>query len=171
MGAARAVGIALRAAALVQKPPDVGLLSEAVGVLELSQARLEHARALVDLGAAMRRCGERSASREPLRRGLERAVACGATKLAEQARTEIAATGARLATEGLSGAAALTPSERRVADLAAQGHSNREIAQTLFVTEKTVETHLGHIYDKLDVRSRHKLSDVLASAAAGPPRS
>ncbi|MBV9941438.1 MAG: AAA family ATPase [Solirubrobacterales bacterium] len=171
MGAARAIGIALRAVALVQKAPDVGFLSQAVRVLERSRAKLEHARALVDLGAAMRRAGERSAAREPLRQGHERAVACGATKLADLARTEIAATGARLATEGLSGAAALTPSERRVADLAAQGSSNREIAQTLFVTEKTVETHLGHIYDKLDVRSRHKLSDVLAGAAAGPPRS
>ncbi len=161
MGAPRAIGLALRAHGLVQDPPSIDVLREAAKVLERSPARLEHARALVDLGAMMRRTGERAASRTPLRDGHDLAVLCGATPLAERARQEIAATGARVAPVGTQGVASLTPSERRVADLAAQGSTNRDIAQTLFITEKTVETHLGHVYDKLGVRSRHSLRDLL----------
>lgn len=160
-GAARAVGIALRTFGLVQPQPAVDVLTDAVQVLGQSPARLEHARALVDLGAAMRRRGERTASRPPLRDGHDQAVLCGATKLAQRARQELAAGGARSSSATASGIASLTPSERRVADLAAQGQTNRDIAQALFVTEKTVETHLGHVYDKLGVRSRHKLGAVL----------
>jgi DNA-binding CsgD family transcriptional regulator len=161
MGARRALGIALRVSGLVKPEPAVELIAEAVSVLERSPARLEHARALIDLGATIRRSGERASSRAPLREGYDLAVRCGATKLAERARVEISATGARASTRGLSGAESLTPSERRVAALAADGQSNRDIAQTLFITEKTVETHLGHVYDKLDVRSRHKLRGAL----------
>jgi len=164
MGAARSVGVALRAFALVHDKPALDVLSEAVSVLERSPARLEYARAVVDLGAAMRRAGERSASRAPLREGHDLAVLCGATHLAHRARQELAATGLRVAPTGLQGVAALTPSERRVAELAAQGLTNRDIAQSLFITEKTVETHLGHIYDKLDVRSRRKLGELLEPA-------
>jgi DNA-binding NarL/FixJ family response regulator len=163
MGAGRAIGIALRAVALVQRQVALDDLRQAVAVLARSPARLEQARALVDLGAAMRRTGERSAAREPLRQGHAIAVRCGATLLAERAAREVAATGARVAQTGLRGAAALTPSELRVAERAAAGQSNRDIAQELFITEKTVETHLGHAYDKLGVRSRTKLHDVLAT--------
>jgi DNA-binding CsgD family transcriptional regulator len=137
------------------------LIAEAVSVLKRTPARLEHARALVDLGAAMRRSGERASSRVPLREGYDLAVRSSATKLAERARAEIAASGARVSARGLRGTESLTPSERRVAELAADGQSNRDIAQALFITEKTVETHLGHVYDKLDVRSRHKLRAAL----------
>ena len=161
MGAPRAIGIALRAHGLVQDPSSIEVLREAARVLERSPARLEHARALVDLGATMRRTGERAASRTPLRDGHDLAVLCGAARLAERARQEIAASGARAAPVGTRGVASLTPSERRVAELAAQGSTNRDIAQTLFITEKTVETHLGHVYDKLGVRSRHSLRDLL----------
>jgi len=66
----------------------------------------------------------------------------------------------------VTGADALTPSERRVAQMAAQGMINRDIAQALFVTEKTVETHLGHAYAKLNVRSRADLPEALGAAAA-----
>jgi DNA-binding CsgD family transcriptional regulator/tetratricopeptide (TPR) repeat protein len=169
MGAPRAVGIALRALALVQPSASAELLQDAVEVLEASPARLEHARALVDLGATIRRAGERSAARTPLRQGHELASICGASRLAERARQEIAATGARATPTGLRGAASLTPSERRVADLAAQGLTNRDIAQTLFITEKTVETHLRHVFDKLDVRSRHKLGALLSEPAVSGP--
>ncbi|HTU88226.1 MAG TPA: AAA family ATPase [Solirubrobacteraceae bacterium] len=157
MGAPRAVGMALRAAALVQPSPSIELLERSVELLGHSPSRLEHARALIDLGATLRRAGARSAARAPLREGHDLAVLSAATRLAERARQEIAATGARVAPARLAGAASLTPSERRVAELAAQGQSNRAIAQTLFITEKTVETHLRHVYDKLDIRSRHKL--------------
>jgi DNA-binding CsgD family transcriptional regulator len=161
MGARRALGVALRAYGLVQPKPAVEAITEAVSVLERSPARLEHARALVDLGAAIRRSGGRASSRTPLRDGYDLAVRCGATKLADRARAEIGASGARVSARGLSGTESLTPSERRVAGLAADGHTNRDIAQTLFITEKTVETHLGHIYAKLDIRSRHKLRAAL----------
>jgi DNA-binding CsgD family transcriptional regulator len=63
-----------------------------------------------------------------------------------------------------SGTDSLTPSERRVVEIAATGSTNREIAQTLFVTEKTVETHLGDAFRKLNVTSRRQLPDVVARA-------
>jgi DNA-binding CsgD family transcriptional regulator len=102
-----------------------------------------------------------------LRNGLELAVRCDASRLAERARDELAASGARLSSVGLTGPESLTPSERRVADLAARGRTNRDIAQSLFISEKTVETHLGHVYDKLGVRSRHKLREILEEPAGG----
>ena len=76
------------------------------------------------------------------------------------------AAGARPRRTALSGVDSLTPSERRVAQMAAEGMINREIAQSLFVTEKTVETHLGNTCAKLKVRSRTELSSVFTSAAA-----
>jgi DNA-binding CsgD family transcriptional regulator/tetratricopeptide (TPR) repeat protein len=165
-GAPRALGIALRVLALVQAESELDLLGEAATVLQASPARLERARTLVDLGAATRRAGERARSRGPLREGHELAVLCGAEPLADRARREIEATGARVAPAGLRGVASLTPSELRIAELAADGQTNREIAQALFITDSTVETHLRHIYDKLDVRSRRKLAGALVPAGA-----
>ena len=123
---------------------------------------LEHARTLVDLGAALRRLGHRSDARPPLAAGLDQAVRCGATALAQRARTELQATGARPRRLLVTGRDALTPSERRIATLAAEGRSNRDIAQTLFVTTKTVETHLSRTYRKLDITGRTQLSSALA---------
>ena len=74
---------------------------------------------------------------------------------------ELPAIGVRPRTAERSGEDSLTPSERRVAELAAAGDTNRQIAQTLFVTEKTVETHLGRAFCKLDISSRRQLPDVL----------
>ena len=79
---------------------------------------------------------------------------CGARALAERARTELRAAGGRSSGPEGSGVGALTASERRVAELAAEGLSNPEIAQALFVTRKTVETHLGHVYRKLGITGR-----------------
>ncbi|MET0686586.1 MAG: helix-turn-helix transcriptional regulator, partial [Solirubrobacteraceae bacterium] len=81
---------------------------------------------------------------------------------AEHVRTELYAAGARPRTDALSGAAALTASERRVATLAAGGETNRDIAQTLYVTPKTVEVHLSNAYRKLGIRSRRELATALA---------
>jgi tetratricopeptide (TPR) repeat protein/DNA-binding CsgD family transcriptional regulator len=158
--APRALGLALRARGLVDG--SVNALREAVTVLEATPARLEHARALVDLGAALRRGNQRSAARVELARGQELAHRCGADALVGRAREELAAAGARPRTMALSGAEALTPSERRVAELAAEGLSNRDVAQALFVTTKTVETHLGSVYRKLAVGGRTDLADALA---------
>jgi DNA-binding CsgD family transcriptional regulator len=130
-------------------------------------ARLEHINALVDLGAAVRRANQRIAARGPLRQGLEVALSGGAVALARRARDELAATGARPRRAMLSGVEALTPSERRVAGLAADGLTTRQIAHALFVTPKTVEFHLRHVYRKLDIpSSREALA--LAVAAVQP---
>ena len=164
-GAPRAIGIALRARALVGPPAErADGLRAALKVLAPSMARLEHARALVDLGASLRASRRRSAAREPLLEGLALAVRCGARTLERRARNELAAIGIRPRATDQSGPESLTPSERRVVELAAAGGSNREIAQELFVTEKTVETHLGHAFRKLSVSSRRQLPDVLARA-------
>jgi DNA-binding CsgD family transcriptional regulator len=154
-GAPRALGVALRAVGVVSD--TTALLEEAVAVLRGSGAELEHARALVDLGAAVRRSGRRTAAREPLREGLERALACGATALAARGHAELLAAGARPRRLSFRGIDALTPSERRVAELAADGLGNVAIAQALFVSRKTVETHLGHVYAKLGISSREQL--------------
>jgi DNA-binding CsgD family transcriptional regulator len=158
----RELGIALRAAGLAEGGDrGVELLAEAVQVLESSPAVLEHARALADLGAALRRRGQRSNAREPLRRALELAQRCGATALVERAHAELLATGARPRRAVVTGLEALTASERRVAEMAAEGLTNREIAQALFVTEKTIEWHLGQTYRKLEIGSRSELPRVL----------
>jgi DNA-binding CsgD family transcriptional regulator len=158
-GTAGAVGAALRACGLVAETGEmIELLREAAAALERSPQKLEQARALVDLGAALRRHGERVAAREPLRHGLDLAHACGGLGLAERAREELTATGVRVRRDAQSGVDSLTPSERRIVERAAAGSSNREIAQALFVTVKTVEMHLGHAYRKLGISSRSELA-------------
>src|SRR5829696_2086732 len=163
LGAPRAVGIAQRAVALAgpQEERQAGL-EAAVAALEKGTARLELARVTCELGAELRRRGERSAAREVLRRAHALATECGATRLAARARDELSRSGARLMREPASGVEGLTPSEVRVAELAAEGLTNREVAQALFVSEKTVETHLGRVYRKLDIKSRHALPGALA---------
>jgi DNA-binding CsgD family transcriptional regulator len=169
-GAPRTIGVSLRALGLVEGgQTGEELLREAVDALAESPARLEHARALIDLGAALRRANSRSEARKQLRAGLELAQQCGATALFEQANDELAATGAHRRTILLSGLDALTASERRVAQMAADGSSNKEIAQALFVTVKTVEMHLGRVYRKLELSSRAQLAGALNRPAAQVP--
>ena len=163
-GAPRALGRALRVAGLAEGGQrGLALLDEAVGVLEGSRARLEHAQALADHGAAVRRAGHRAVAREPLRRALDLATQCGATPVVEQARTELAAAGGRPRHPALTGPGALTPSEQRVAELAATGATNREIAQRLFVSPKTVEVHLSATYRKLGITTRTQLPAALTA--------
>jgi DNA-binding CsgD family transcriptional regulator len=162
-GAPRALGAALRAAGLVEGGKrGLALLQEAVEVLAGSPAKLEQAKARTELGAALRRANQRAKAREQLRRAVELATICGATPLAARAESELLATGARPRRIALSGLESLTPSERRVAELAAQGPTNREIAQALFVTPKTVEVHLSSVYRKLGISSRSQLAGALA---------
>jgi DNA-binding CsgD family transcriptional regulator len=161
-GAASGIGIALRATGLLEGgPASVGRLREAAEVLERSPARLEQARALTDLGAALRRDNRRSDARGPLQKGLELAQHCGAHALAKRARTELQAAGGRPTVADHNVAQDLTASEQRVAELAAEGRSNPEIAQALYVTRKTVETHLGHVYRKLHISGRAELRRIL----------
>ncbi len=168
-GAASGIGTALRATALAEGGgAGVDRLRAAVDVLERSPARLEHARALTELGAALRRGNQRRAARDALREGLEIAERCGAHALVERARTELRAAGGRSSDPWGHGVQRLTASERRVAELAAEGQSNPEIAQALFVTRKTVETHLGSVYRKLDISGRGKLRRALAEPRPAP---
>ena len=168
-GAPMAIGMALRTLALLEDAPTgEQRLREAVDVLAPSPARLEHARALIELGSALRRRNERSEARELLRQGVELAHRCGAKGLVDHANEELAATGARPRRILLTGVDSLTASERRVAQLAAEELTNKEIAQALFVTVKTVEVHLSNVYRKLEIGSRRKLGAALAAHAAEP---
>lgn len=163
----RGIGVALRARGLlVGGTEGIEQLREAVATLERSPSRLELVRALTDLGGALRRANCRSEAREPLRRALELAHACGATALSERAREELVASGARPRRIERVGADALTPSERRVAAMAVEGFSNPQIAQALFVSRKTVEMHLGNAYRKLDIASRSELGGALGESFA-----
>lgn len=166
-GSSRAVGIALRTRGLLAGG-EMGLedLAAAASALERSPAMLEHARALTDLGAALRRCNRRTEARAPLAQARELAHHCGAVVLTDRAQAELRATGARPRRFALAGTDALTASEQRVANLAASGVSNREIAQQLFVTVNTVESHLRHAYLKLGVHSRGELPAALSGEPA-----
>jgi ATP/maltotriose-dependent transcriptional regulator MalT len=129
-------------------------LAEAVTLLEATPARYELALALAGLGIHLRRTGRPGQARVPLRRALDLAQRCGAAPLTDQARQELLGTGARPRRTALTGPDALTSAERRVAGLAADGMSNRQIAQHLFITLPTVETHLRHAFHKLGITSR-----------------
>jgi DNA-binding CsgD family transcriptional regulator len=153
------LGLALRSHGLTCGAPDE--LAEAVRVLEATPARYDLALALADYGAALRHCGQRTQAREPLLRALDLAERTGAAALAAEVRQELLAVGARPRRAALTGPDALTSTERRVAALAADGRSNRQIAEHLFVTQATVETHLRHAFRKLGITSRADLPRVL----------
>jgi DNA-binding CsgD family transcriptional regulator len=163
-GTPRALGIALRAAGLARGGKEgLALLHESVTTLERSPALLERAHSLAEFGAALRRSGERTVARDPLARALELAARCGARPLAARARDELKATGARPRRPWRTGVEALTPSELRVARLAAEGRSNREIACELYVTLKAVEGHLARAYAKLGIEGRAQLPRALGA--------
>ena len=163
VGQPRAIGVALRTQALIGPPKHaIELLDQAVRTLQESPAKLEHARALIDYGAALRRAGYRKLAMTPLRDGLDQADRLGATALRGRAREELLAAGARPRRHRISGAEALTVSERRVAQLAGEGMSNREIAESLFISINTVTRHLTHIYQKLRITNRTQLHDALS---------
>jgi DNA-binding CsgD family transcriptional regulator len=165
-GTPLALGMALRAQALAQPAGvDIVGLRRAEETLSATRGRLEHARTLVELGAALRRSGQRTEARAPLAQAYDIAGRAGAAPLSERAHTELLACGARPRRTALIGADSLTASERRVADMAVRGKSNVEIAQTLFVTRKTVEKHLGNAYLKLGVTGRGDLAGALDNAA------
>jgi DNA-binding CsgD family transcriptional regulator len=161
-GAPRTVGRILRVLGTLKRDDGIDDLRESVGVLEESTARLEHAKALAALGSGLRRARKPSDAREPLRQALEIADVCGAERVVAEIRSELHAAGARPRRTALSGVESLTASEKRVADMAASGETNRDIAQALYVTPKTVEVHLTNCYRKLEIRSRRELPTVLA---------
>jgi DNA-binding CsgD family transcriptional regulator len=171
-GAPRATGIALRAAAIVTGgEPGMTLAGEAVATLAMSDARLEHARARADLGELMRETATREERRAVLSEALELAHMCGATRLEHHVLAALREAGARPRRRRLTGPDALTPSERRVAQMAASGLTNREIAEALFLTVRTIEFHLLNCYRKLRIGGRRQLSAVLLGAQAHDPPS
>ena len=164
VGQPRAIGVALRTQALLcTGDAQLSLLTEAIVALEACPSRLELAYALTDLGAALRRASRRGEARLLLARALDLAVGCGATVLAARAHEELVTAGARPRRQRLTGVEALTASERRVAQMAAAGMTNREIAQALFVTIKAVALHLTHVYEKLDITGRTHLPGALGT--------
>jgi DNA-binding CsgD family transcriptional regulator len=163
-GAARPLGMALRAAGLVAGGDEaIVLLERAAQALDGRGIDLEYARVLVELGGLLHRRRAVDDARKRLRVGLDLAVRCGATLLAEQARQDLQATGARPRRNLVTGAGALTAAERRVSQLAADGLTNRDIAQTLFVSVKAVELHLTNSYRKLGIANRAQLGAALAT--------
>jgi DNA-binding CsgD family transcriptional regulator len=162
VGQERAIGVALRAQGLLA-PRDEGieLLRSAVASLERCPSRLEQARAFIDLGGALRRANHPRDARDPLRDGLDLAHRSGAIVLANLARQELVAAGGRPRRPVMSGTDSLTPAELRVARMACEGTTNREIAQALFLSTNTVATHLSHVFQKLHLTGRSELSATL----------
>ncbi|MGH9065185.1 MAG: helix-turn-helix transcriptional regulator [Acidimicrobiales bacterium] len=158
-GVSSGIGVALRAAgSLAGGDEGLELLRQAVDVLAGSPATLDLARAHLDLGAMLARTGNRLEARKILRVAGDLAYRCGAEAVVAQVRTEALAAGARPRRLAVTGVEALTPSELRVVQLASQGLANREIAQSLFITAKTVKDHLGSAYRKLGISSRTELA-------------
>lgn len=167
-GAPRAIGVALRATGVVQGGADgLARLRESVDVLSCAPAQLEHARSLASLGMALRHGRRAVEARMPLQRALDLAVHCGASPLAQLAQVELRIAGGRPRRSRLTGADALTTNERRVAEMATTGLSNRQIAQQLVVSRKTIEKHLSAAYRKLGIGAREELGDALG---AGPSK-
>jgi DNA-binding NarL/FixJ family response regulator len=159
-GAPRAIGMALRTAARLDD--EIPRLRESIEALRQAGARLERARSHAALGAALWRAGQPEEARTSLRCAVDLAHRCGADALEDEALAQLRATGARPRRRVTTGAGALTPSERRIAELAAAGQQNREIAEALFVTMATVEFHLRNAYRKLGITSRTQLAAALS---------
>ena len=161
-GRPRTLGLSLRAQGLVEGGESgLELLAEAVETLERSRSPLELARALSDYGAALRRAGRRVQARTQLERALDLAHHCGGRRIANHARDELIAAGAKPRRDAITGRDALTAGELRVARLAAEGLTNREIAQALFITTKTAKAHLSRVYRKLSITRRGQLAGAL----------
>jgi DNA-binding CsgD family transcriptional regulator len=122
----------------------------------------EQARTELAYGSRLRRAGRRAEAREQLRRALAAFERLGAEPWARRAREEIAATGAGLPRRGSAPVDGLSPRERQVAMATAEGLTNREVAARFFLSEKTVERHLGSVYSKLGLRSRTELTRLIA---------
>lgn len=158
-------GIALRALGLVTGGAEgLAMLHRAVGMLEGTTAKYDYAQAAADFGAQARAAGDLTRARTHLQQAVSVAHEIGATAVADAALAELRALGDRPRGPAFRGVDALTPTERRVADLAAQGMTNRAIASHLFVGLRTVEVHLTNVYRKLGIDGRPGLAEALARA-------
>lgn len=165
IGSAQASGTALAALGTIRgEDGGTELLEEAVAELDRSEAELEPARARLELGIALRQARRAREARGPLGEAADAARRLGSVRLAERALEEVRAAGGRPKSLALSGVESLTPGQLRVAKMAADGGSNREIAEALFITRRTVETHLTQVYGKLEIGSREELPAALSIA-------
>jgi DNA-binding CsgD family transcriptional regulator len=161
-GTSRALGLAaLARGAIAPGSTGIGTLTEAVSALADSPARGEHARAEFVLGRSLLKTGDQRAAREHLRAATDLAQRCGGLALAGHARRMLVTAGGRMRKMSASPLDMLTGMERRVAGLAAAGASNRSIAESLFLTVRTIETHLTSVYRKLGVSGRTELGSAL----------
>ena len=148
--ATRCRGLVSAAAGEIERA--LALLDEAVGRHESVGDPFGRARAQLALGVTRRRARQKRPAREAIEAARAGFDAIGAAGWARRAGDELGAIGGRTRSEGL------TPSERRVAELVAQGRTNAEVAASLFLAERTVASHLTHVYAKLGVRSRTELA-------------
>jgi DNA-binding CsgD family transcriptional regulator len=155
-------GAGIHGSALARATGELADHKRAVATLAATPYKGYEARARLEYGSALRRAGQRVEAREQLRLALDYYERNGVRHLGARAREELEVSGARLRDVAvLSGAEALTPAESRIARLAADGMSNKEIAQHLFVTVGTVQTTLVHVYRKLDVTGRKEIAAAL----------
>ncbi|MFD8625919.1 AAA family ATPase [Streptomyces hygroscopicus] len=167
----RALGLAALARGVTTPGEEgVALLTEAVEHFSGSPARAEHARAEFLLGGALLDAGRPRDARERLRSAADLAQGCGALALARDARNRLVAAGGRMREITASPVDLLTGTEHKVAQLASRGAGNREIAESLFVTVRTVETHLTSVYRKLSVSQRADLASVLSATSRPDPQ-
>ncbi|GAB4012040.1 helix-turn-helix transcriptional regulator [Nocardioides ultimimeridianus] len=159
-GPAARSGALRQLAAALDRPRALAILEEAAATVAGSPAVLERARVAAAIGGVLRRSGQAAAAVERLKDALDLATRCGATVLADEVHAELLAAGARPRRVHLTGPDSLTAAERRVVRLAAGGLTNTVIAQTLFVSRKTVEKHLANAYAKLGVCSRKELAGI-----------
>ncbi|EFC80449.1 AAA family ATPase [Parafrankia sp. EUN1f] len=164
LGVARHISVGLRIRALFEDADAASaLLRESVELLEFSPARLEMARSLESLGHLLIETGHSRAGLEAIARGAELAAQCHAGRMVERLGSLLADSGRKVPGAQVQGLHALTPAERTAAGLAADGFTNRQIAEQLFLSEKTVETHLSRAYRKVGVRSRTQLAAAMAA--------
>jgi len=161
------IGAALRARAGLSSDAEARAdLEASLAALQGDGTSLEQARTRFALGQLMKDGGDLEGARDELRRAFSIAHQCGASMLERDARQALVAAGGRPRRPAMDGVEALTPSERRIAELAAAGESNRAIAEALFLTKNTIEWHMRNVFKKLEVRSRSELRDRLAAVDA-----
>jgi DNA-binding CsgD family transcriptional regulator len=158
-----ALGVAARSRALLADDQDAeSLYIEAIDRLGRSRGAVALARARLIYGEWLRRKQRRTDARDQLRHAREMLVSIGAEAFAERARRELLATGEKVRKRDVTTRDDLTPQETQIAQLAAEGLSNPEIGERLFISPRTVEYHLGKVYSKLNINSRNKLQGVLS---------
>jgi DNA-binding CsgD family transcriptional regulator len=153
LGRDRPLGTALTVLYRLLGPEGREYLEEAERVLAGSGYNWNLAWVRAEKGALLRRENQAGAARELLEQALDYATRQGVEPLSTFAERELRLTGARPRRRLLTGVESLTPAEQRIAHVVAEGATNREVAQQLFLTVKTIESHLAHVYRKVDIAS------------------